>query len=110
MQTVSIRGSNGQCSVNVRKELIEAAGWRDGDRIVVSKVPGRQNMIIENLTRGETMEKENLKERIVALEQENLALRETVEILSDKELMQRFATEKKRKTKPLSEIKKKYGY
>ena len=43
------------------------------------------------------------------LEQENLELRETLEIMSDPEIMKRFKSIPKNiKTKPLSEIIKQY--
>lgn len=81
VQKVKIRKSNGQCSVNINKDLIEATGWQNDDMIVVSKIRGESNIVIENITRGRMMKK--LKE----LEKENKDLMRTIEILKDKNLI-----------------------
>ncbi len=80
VQKVKIRPSSGQFSVNIGKDLMLAAGWKNDDIILVSKKCGEHNLIIENITRGRMMKK------LEELEKENKDLRRTIEILKDKNL------------------------
>ncbi len=43
--------SNSQCSINIPKELVEALGWENGDTILISKIPGQKNVVIENISK-----------------------------------------------------------
>lgn len=52
----------------------------------------------------------NLKNKVQKLEQENAALKETIEIMSDKKLMQRIFNSPSGPSKPLRDVLNKYGY
>ncbi|MGM5480256.1 MAG: hypothetical protein ACQESC_02240 [Nanobdellota archaeon] len=46
---------NGQATVTIPKELVDLLDWEGRDRILVSKVPGKKHLMIENITRQERL-------------------------------------------------------
>ena len=43
---------NKQAQTTIPKELVEALGWTNGDQLLISKVPGQNHIIIENVTKN----------------------------------------------------------
>ena len=52
MPNLSIN-KNKQGQTTIPKELIEALGWKSGDRLLMSKAPGQRYVIVENITKEE---------------------------------------------------------
>ena len=59
---------------------------------------------------GKEIKISSLKSKVQKLEQENAALKETVEVMSDKEIMQRISNGPSGPSRPLREVLKKHGY
>ncbi len=38
---------NGQCTITIPKEVIEATGWKKGESLYVGKIKGENNVFIE---------------------------------------------------------------
>ena len=106
MVKVCIKPSNDQCTINIPKEIVIACCWKNGDEILISKVPDKTHLIIENVTRGDSMDKPVLS-RIEKLEQENAELKETIEILQDPEIMKKLTKKDKGKNISLEDMRKK---
>ena len=89
MKCVCIK-KNGQCSINIPKELIAACQWKEKDVLVISKMQGKTDLLVENITRGDIMG-ESISARLKNLEQENKELKKTVELLKDTALMKKLS-------------------
>lgn len=48
-----IVNKNNQGTVTIPRELLETLRWKKGDRLLVSKAPGQDHIIIENVSREE---------------------------------------------------------
>jgi len=42
---------NDQGQTTIPKELIDALGWNNGDKLLMSKAPGKHHIIIENISK-----------------------------------------------------------
>lgn len=44
---------NDQCTITIPKELVKALKWEKGDEVLISKAPGQDYIIIENVSKKE---------------------------------------------------------
>ncbi len=44
---------NGQATITIPKDVIEATGWKNGDKVYVGKSKGEENLFIEKVEGGE---------------------------------------------------------
>ena len=56
MATLHIAEQNKQATVHIPKDLVDALGWKNNDRLLVSKPLGQRYLIIENID-GEKRQK-----------------------------------------------------
>lgn len=55
MPNLSIN-KNKQGQTTIPKELVDALKWSGGDKLLISKVPGKKYIIVENISNGDINE------------------------------------------------------
>jgi len=82
------------------------------DALVLKLKEGESvRVALRHINEGKKMSNEKeLLERVKELENENIQLKETIEILEDPEIMKRVLKKDKGKTIPLADMKRRLGY